>query len=118
MASETKPQPKQSRPFLWQRQVIAGSPIERHGIRIIPQSEAISLSWASHRSSSSPFWLRLIYDRPTGLLLEQGQTTEYIPIVDVTRLAQISLWALALLFLLLPWLFAAKPKSNRAETSG
>ncbi len=102
MTTELGPLQQPASPLVWQRQINAGSPVERQGWRITPQSESISLHWMGGRSPFGSLRAGLVYNRPTGLLLEHKETTEFIPIPDVTRLAQISLWALALLFLLLP----------------
>lgn len=108
MTAETKLQQQPSLPFSWQRQIIAGNPVERHGFRVIPQAEAISLRWRGGGSAAAPFLSGLVYNRPTGLVVEQSESSQYIPIVDVTRLIQVGLWALAFLFALLPWFYAPK----------
>ena len=115
MTTEPGPPRQPASPLVWQRQINAGSPVERHGWRITPQSESFSLHWMGGRAPFGSLRAGLVYNRPTGLLLEHKETSEFIPSPDVTRLAQISLWALALLFALLPWVVNGQRKTGNGK---
>ncbi|MCA9937344.1 MAG: hypothetical protein KC418_01780 [Anaerolineales bacterium] len=93
---------------MWQREQVVGLPITHQGIRLTPQSEAISLRWSSGVESG----FAAIWHRPTALLVEQEGETSHIPIPDVTRQVQIALWGLATFFSLIAWLLARRRASK------
>jgi hypothetical protein len=70
-----------------QIQTLFGEPVSLDGIIVTPQSRALSVRW--------PYggW---VWNRPVAVLVEQGDRIERLPIVDVTRLAQVVLVALGL----------------------
>lgn len=60
----------------------AGPKITVGDVSLTPQAQALTLRWRGGG---------LVWNRPVALLIEQDNETRRIPVVDVTRLAQISL---------------------------
>jgi hypothetical protein len=60
----------------------AGPKITVGDASLTPQAQAVTLRWRGGG---------LVWNRPVALLIEQDNETRRIPIVDATRLAQISL---------------------------
>jgi len=58
-------------------------------VTVTPLSQALSVRW-SHGG-----W---VWNRPVGVLVERDGATEKVPIIDVTRAAQVGLYALGVLF--------------------
>ncbi len=73
---------------MFQRQTRSGDPVKAGDVTVTPQSEAISLRW--------PYG-GLVWNRPVAVLVEKGGQTERIPIVDVTRVAQLGLLGLSMI---------------------
>ena len=73
------------------RQTKLGDKITIGDITVTPQSQAFIIRW--------PYggW---VWNRPVAVLVEQGGQTKRIPIVDVTRLAQLGLLGLSLVFMI------------------
>lgn len=59
---------------------------------ITPQSQALSVRW-THGG--------FVWNRPLAVLVERAGETERIPIIDVTRVAQLTLYGLAILFVMI-----------------
>ncbi len=66
--------------------------------RVTPQAQAFSVRF--------PFG-GFVWNRPTAVLVERDDLTQRIPIVDVTRVAQIVLFGLVLTFSIIITLLAA-----------
>ncbi len=58
---------------------ISGDKVAVGGVTVTPQSRALIIRWPRGG---------LILNCPVGILVERGEQTERIPIVDVTRIAQ------------------------------
>ena len=52
----------------------------------------------SRRTSAPLPWGRLIWARPTAVLVRRGQAIERLPIVDLTRVAQVAMLAASIGF--------------------
>lgn len=78
-----------------QLRTLSGKPVTVGEVTITPRSQALVLQL--------PF-LRLVWNRPVAVLLEQGGRTERVPIVDVTRAVQLGLLALPLLLSMPLWI--------------
>ena len=76
-------------------------------ISITPQSRALILRW--------PFggW---VWNRPWAIVVEQGGQTKRIPIVDVTRMVQIGLVGLGLLFSLVSFILGIQQRRKQNES--
>ncbi len=81
-----------------------GEPITAGNIRLRPQSQALIIRAGTGFS--------LVWNRPVAVLVERGDQTERIPIIDVTRVAQFAMLGLGsvltMLFLTLVAVFRRK----------
>jgi hypothetical protein len=83
---------------------IAAEPMVVGDTRITPQAQAFSLR--------VPFG-GLVWNRPTAVLVERDDGTQRIPIVDVTRVAQIVLFVLVVKFSVIIIFLAAQRARQR-----
>lgn len=90
---------------MFQWQTISGDEATIGDHTVVPQSQALTVRW--------PYG-GFVWNRPVAVLVEGGEGTERIPIVDVTRMAQLGLLGLGLVFLLL----AACRKSYAWQAKG
>jgi hypothetical protein len=60
-------------------QTVTGRPVTRGDFTVTPQSQALTIRWPNGG---------LVWNRPVAILVERGQQTERIPIVDITRVLQ------------------------------
>ena len=74
--------------------------------RITPQAQAFSLRL--------PFG-GFVWNRPTAVLVERDDLTQRVPIVDVTRVAQIALFGFVVLFSVIITLLATRQRRTRHE---
>ena len=71
--------------FKWQ--AVSGASVTVGDVVATPQSQALTVRWP-HGG-----W---VWNRPTAVLVTRGEKRERIPIVDVTRVAQVGLYGLGL----------------------
>jgi hypothetical protein len=91
---------------VFQFQTFAGEPTTVGDVTLTPQSQALTVRW--------PFG-GFVWNRPVAVLVERGEQTERIPIVDVTRMAQLGLFGLSLVFSVLILLGSARPRRGQNE---
>jgi hypothetical protein len=83
----------------------SAEPIVVGDTRITPQAQAFSLRF--------PFG-GIVWNRPTAVLVERDDVTQRIPIVDVTRVAQIVFLILVVKFsVIIIWLAAQRARQRR-----
>jgi hypothetical protein len=72
-------------------------------LTVTPQSQALIVRW--------PYggW---VWNRPVAVVVEQGQQLKRIPIVDVTRLAQLGLLGLGLVFFIGVFVLSSRQRSR------
>lgn len=85
-----------------QSQIISGHPITVGDTTITPQSHALIIRW--------PYG-GFVWNRPRAILVERARQTQRIPIRDATRIVQIRLWGMALLWAILIYLGSKRNKS-------
>ena len=81
-------------------------PIVIGDTRITPQVQAFSVRF--------PFG-GLVWNRPTAVLVERDDLTQRLPIVDVTRVAQIVLFGIVLTFSVIITLLAMRQRRTHHE---
>jgi hypothetical protein len=90
---------------IFQWQTLSGAKITVGPISLTPQSQALTLRWGKGG------W---VWNRPLAVLVEAEGQSRRLPVIDVTRLAQVGLWGVAggvwLLFLMK--LIQARRRSN------
>lgn len=69
-------------------------PVEVGKLSLRPQAQVLQVRFP---------WGGFVLNRPVGVLVDDGERVERIPIVDVTRYAQIFLLAMAGVFTLMRW---------------
>jgi len=70
-------------------QTISGEQVTIGDVTLTPQSQALTLHWPNGG---------FVWNRPVAVLVERGGQTERVPVVDVTRIAQLTLLGLGLIF--------------------
>lgn len=73
-------------------ETMSGETVTIDDVIVTPQSQALTVRWPQGG------W---VWNRPAAVLVEQGEEEERIPIVDVTRVAQLGLFGLSLVFVVL-----------------
>ena len=68
---------------------VSGEAVTVADITLTPQSQAVTVRWPDGG---------LVWNRPVAVLVERAGQTERIPIVDVTRVIQLGLFGLSLVF--------------------
>ena len=91
---------------IFQWQTISGDPTTVGDVTVTPQSQALTIHW--------PYG-GLVWNRPTAVLVERDAQTARIPIVDVTRMAQLGLLGLSLVFSVVIFLISAQHRRERNE---
>ena len=76
-------------------QTRSGTPIQAGNITIQPVSQ--SVSWISQRFG-------FVWNRPSALIVESKDGTQKMPIIDLTRVAQLGLLTTGFLICALLWL--------------
>ena len=89
---------------LFQWQTISGNAVTAGDFTVRPQSQALTIHWPGGG---------FVWNRPGAVLVERGGSTERIPIVDVTRMAQLGLLGLGLVFLFLSLVQRRRDRNER-----
>ena len=89
---------------LLQWQTISGDKVTIGDVTVTPQSQAFTIRW----SKGSFVW-----NRPAAVLVEGGERTERIPIVDVTFIAQLGLLGLSLVFTVMTILLSVRRRREQ-----
>jgi len=85
---------------------ISGDKVTVGDVTVTPQSRALIIRWPRGG---------LVWNRPVGILVERGEQTERIPIVDVTRMAQLGLLGLSLVFSMVIFVLSIRRRRDRNE---
>jgi hypothetical protein len=88
---------------LFHRQTLLGKEITAGDITVTPQSQVLTLRWRGGG------W---VWNRPVAVLVERGGNVERVPIIDVTRMAQIGLYGLGLCLTVLTLLVSARRRRS------
>ena len=88
---------------LFQRQTPLGKAVTVGDITVTPQSQALTLRWPGGG------W---VWNRPIAVLVERGGNVERVPIIDVTRMAQVGLYGLGLCLTVLTLLVSARRRRS------
>jgi len=85
---------------LIQWQTVSGEAVTVGDVTVRPQSQALTLRWGRYGG--------LVWNRPAAILVERGDQTERIPIVDLTRAVQLGLLGFCLLFCIVAFVVSAR----------
>jgi hypothetical protein len=89
-----------------QWQTASGDKVTVGDVTVTPQSRALTVRWPRGG---------LVWNRPVAVLVERGEETERIPVVDVTRMAQLGLLGLGLAFSMIIMALSIGRGRNRNE---
>jgi hypothetical protein len=84
----------------------SADPIVVGDTRVTPQAQAFSVRF--------PFG-GFVWNRPSAVLVERDDLTQRVPIVDVTRVAQVALFGLVVTFSVIITLLAARQRRIHHE---
>ncbi len=88
------------------RETVTGAPVTVGTVTVRPQARSWLVRWPCDMGG-------FVWNRPIAVLVERGGETARIPIVDVTRRAQVGLYGLALVFGLVALVLAARQRAHR-----
>ena len=87
-------------------QTISGDRVKIGDVALSPQSKALTIRWPNGG---------LVWNRPVAVLVERDTGTERIPIVDVTRMAQLTLLGLSIVFSIIALVLSARQRRRDQE---
>ena len=73
--------------FQWD--TVSGEPITVDGVTVTPESQALTLRWPGRS-------VGYVWNRPVAVLVDRGDGVERVPIVDLTKLAQVAIFVLGI----------------------
>jgi hypothetical protein len=89
-----------------QWQTVSGDQVSIGDVTLTPQSQALTIRW--------PYG-GLVWNRPLAVLAERDGQTKRIPVVDVTRQAQLGLLGLGLVFSIITLILSVRRRRVRNE---
>ena len=87
---------------LIQWQTVSGEAVTVGDVTVVPQSQALTLRWGRYGG--------LVWNRPAAILVERGDQTERIPIVDLTRAVQLGLLGFCLVFCMVAFVVSVRQR--------
>ena len=81
-------------------QTVSSQAVTVGDVTVVPQSRALTLRWGRYGG--------LVWNRPAAILVERGDQTERIPIVDFTRAIQIGLFGFCLIVCMVAFVVSAR----------
>jgi hypothetical protein len=89
-----------------QCQTVSGEQVTVGDVTLTPQSQALTVRWPNGG---------FVWNRPTAVLVERGGQTERVPIVDVTRVAQLTLLGLGIVFSIVTLMLSIRKRREKNE---
>jgi hypothetical protein len=89
-----------------QWQTVSGEEVTVGDVTLKPQSQALTVRWPNGG---------FVWNRPVAVLVERGGQTERIPVVDVTRIAQLTLLGLGFVLSIAALMLSIRQRRNRNE---
>lgn len=89
---------------LFQWQTVTGEAVSAGDTTISPQSQALVVRWPGGG---------FVWNRPVAVLIQKGEESERIPVVDITRMAQLGLIGVGLFFSVLALVFSIQERRAR-----
>ena len=87
-------------------QTVSGEEVTVGDVTLTPQSQALTIRWPNGG---------FVWNRPVAVLVERGGQTERIPVVDVTRIAQLTLLGLGFVLSIAALMLSIRQRRNRNE---
>jgi hypothetical protein len=89
-----------------QWQTVSGEAVKVGDVALTPQSHALTVRWPNGG---------FVWNRPVAVLVERGGQTERIPVVDVTRIAQLTLLGLGFVFTIVTLMLSIRKRRDKNE---
>jgi len=89
-----------------QWQTISGDRVALGDVTLTPHSQALTIRWPNGG---------FVWNRPVAVLVEGDGGAERIPIVDVTRMAQLTLLGLSIVFSIIALVLSARQRRRDQE---
>lgn len=89
-----------------QWKTVTGNPVQIGEVTVTPQSQALTIRWPNGG---------FVWNRPVAVMVVRGEETEHIPVVDVTRMAQLGLLGLSVAFSVFAVLKSIRCKEEESE---
>jgi hypothetical protein len=83
-------------------QTVSGEAVTVGDVTIVPQSRALTLRWGRYGG--------LVWNRPAAILVERGDQTKRIPVVDYTRVVQLGLLGFCLIVCMVALVVSARQR--------
>ena len=83
---------------------LAGDPVRVGDTTLTPQSQAFVVRWGSHGG--------LVWNRPLAVMVERNGQFTRMPVVDVTRIGQLALLGVSMLFAIAISAVSARRRRN------
>ena len=94
---------KQQEKIQWE--TTTGEAVSVGDFTVKPQAQAVSVRWPNGG---------FVWNRPVAVLVQQGDQETRLPILDVTRLAQIGLFGLSVIFTTIFLMLSMKRKKVKS----
>ena len=91
---------------LVQWQTVSGEAVRVGDVALTPQSQALTVRWPKGG---------FVWNRPVAVLVERDGQTERVPVVDVTRIAQITLLGLGFVFFVVALMLSIGKRRDKNE---
>ena len=88
-------------PSNFELQTKSGEAVIVGDVSVTPQSQALAIRWPQGG------W---VWNRPHSLIVQRGEEVEHIPVLDLTRIAQVGLYGLSALCVLLGFAFMLRKR--------
>jgi hypothetical protein len=89
-----------------QWQMVSGEEVTAGDITLTPQSKSLTIRWPNGG---------FVWNRPVAVFVERGGQTERIPVVDVTRIAQLTFLGLAFILSIATLMLSIRQRRSRNE---
>ena len=89
-----------------QWRTVSGEEVTAGDVTLTPQSQALTIRWPNGG---------FVWNRPVAVLVERDGQTERIPVVDVTRIAQLTLLGLGFVLSIATLMLSIRQRRNRNE---
>jgi hypothetical protein len=89
-----------------QWQTVSGEAVTVGDVALTPQSQALTVRWPKGG---------FVWNRPVAVLVERGGQTDRIPVVDVTRIAQLTSLGLGFVFTIITIMLSIRKRRDKNE---
>lgn len=88
------------------RQTTSGAPVTAGDVTVTPEAQALTVRFPN---------IGFVWNRPVAVLVERDGQTERIPILDVTRMAQLGLFGLSFVLSIVTLILSIRLRRNTSE---